>query len=45
MLVAEYLKIVLYRPVNQNIGKANEIETQVAVITGPFKGTTSSIRR
>jgi hypothetical protein len=34
MLVAEYLKIVLYNPVNQNTGKAKQTETQAAMTTG-----------
>ena len=34
----EYLKIVRYNPLSQNIGIAKTTEVQAAVITGPFKG-------
>ena len=42
MLDPEYLKIVRYNPLSQNIGIAKTTPTQTAVITGPFKGTNCS---
>jgi hypothetical protein len=42
MLDPEYLKMVRYNPLSQNIGIAKITPTQAAVITGPCKGTDCS---